>query len=262
MVSLVAVSVGMAALCTLALWGFNEFLFMKNKLEAQSEAMRFQYLMTTYFGQAINVNDLNPQVAGTVGGVSNANYDAMVGNTAQLVASFVRDAGGRGRIPDINNVRGDYRDTAIWWRGPTTGALPNDRSSGVIFFDGNPGTPAPGGALLPGYNDQYVGRMTEFQIAREIGGRDNVVTAVRVRAVFRYMRPGTGINWCPSRDISDGTANCAIGSTVFKDLETSFRIVLRNNVISANPLTGGGSPERPLGKIYFFSPIVPSDWRL
>lgn len=267
LVSLVVVSVGMAALCTLALLGFNEFLYTKNKLEAQSEAMRFQYLMTAYFSQAVNVRvdpaAPNPPTNGVIGEVRDVNFTDVsppAATAPQLIATFLRDVGGRGTIANVNNVAGDYRETAIWWKRPETGALNSQRTSGVVFFDGDPGGTSP--ALNPSYDDQYVGRMTELQLTQEVGGSgNNRVSAVRVRAVFRYMRPGTGINWCPEAQIVGGTANCAINGTVYRDYETSFRVVLRNNVVDDVSVTGNPVPDRPLGLIYFFNPVIPAQWR-
>lgn len=251
LVSLVVISVGLSALCTLALFGFNEFLYTKNKLETQAEAMKFQYLLTSYLSQAVNVGAGDPNVTLAQGGLRQFDFDQMgdPGGDFTLIGTFYRDVGGRGAA--VGSVVGTYNPSAIWWRRPTA------TTSGVVFFDSGITTP-----MTPGYEDQYIGRITELQFQREIGGvTADRLAALNVRVVFRFYRPGTGSLWCPESDIVNGVVGCANNGVVYVDLEKSFRVVLRNNVLNDQSQTGATLPDRALGLIYFFNPVVSSVWR-
>lgn len=255
LVSLVVISVGLLALSTVALMGFNEFQFTRGKLLAQGEAMRLQYLLTSYFGQAVKVGNGNPQTAVNTGGVLQFNYDEMAdaATPVTLIASFQRDAGGRGAA--LANIIGDYRQTGIWWVRPTP------TTSGVVVIDGDPAGTS--GNITPDYGDQYIGRLTELQFQRELGGLGNArLAAINVRAVFRYYRPGVPAIWCPQTDIANAVAGCVNSRFSYVDVTRSFRISLRDNILNDDSQTGGSIAERPLGLVYFFNPIIPVTWGL
>src|SRR5687767_14763236 len=101
LVSLVVVSVGLLALSTISLFGMNEFQFTKAKIEAMNESLKMNLLLTSYLGQAVKVQSLVPPTAGNTGGILNFNYTTIASAPGDftLVASFLREAGGRSMSP-------------------------------------------------------------------------------------------------------------------------------------------------------------------
>ncbi len=248
-ISLSISAVGFIVLSSLAMLGFNEFIFIKAKLETQGEAYRFQYLMTSLFTQGVNVGGGNLPPAGTEGRVRNDfNFSTMgsVGGNWALIAVFNREVGGLGNVPSPPQ----YRRTAVWYRAPSP------LTSGVVFFDTGGG----GGAMTATYDDAYSSRITEFEMAKELGGTGRL-SGLRVRAVFRYQRPSSPLMWCPTADRVAGVAGCNPPLLNYQEFTKSFRIVMRNNTQGVAP-NGGVIEERPLGLLYFFHMLNPARWNL
>ena len=141
-----------------------------------------------------------------------------------------------------------------------------------------------GDVLNPDQGDLLVDRITRVQITTNQGTTTTPDYQARVRSVTlvltaRYFR---GINratwrWCPDRSrdnfpaapppvgerimfATDGVpiTQCERSpSDVYRDIQQTVVIALRNNIISLASSGGAQLPERAYGFIYFYRPLLP-----
>lgn len=258
MVAVFMTSVGFLALSTIVFFTFQQFHYLRDRLEAEASAARAESMFKTYLGQAVDVsmsnlpnNNWNISTTNPIGRLrANFVWDRIAAspNNWNTLAVFVREGGGNG---PTQNYGGTPMKTAMWYRRPSP------TTSGVIFLN----VGEQGGAMSPSYGGLYADRIT--YLAMEKVGTGNRVTNVRVQIRVRYHRFSRfGTTWCPTQDIVNGTANCNNQVSYF-DIERSFNVVLRNNLIKAAGTAGpNGSlrEERTLGHVYFFRTVNPIVW--
>ena len=232
------------------MWFFYEKEYdLRERILMETEILRAGYHLQQALGLAVDVRQAAGALegfnvnAGIQGQIRNLTIDTMGGapGTATTMALYRREAGGMGLLQ-----RSDIKGTGIFYQRPT----PN--TSGVLYLD----LGFAGGAMTPDYNDTYFGRIVEFGLSNfEFSGPAmNVLTAVQANITMRGFM-GSHMNqwnWCPRGDIVAASPGCAgpiVGN--YRDYQRIFRVVIRNQIIGANP-RGGAPMERTLANTYFF----------
>ena len=121
--------------------------------------------------------------------------------------------------------------------------------------------------MRPGYDDLWVGGITEFAIQKKVKIDNAAVPPVnRVVSVLftykiRYHTSSTARRiWCPRQDIINGVGGCT-GGGGYADIERAVRVVLQNNDLGRrNQLLPAWTEERALGYLHFFKPVLPDVW--
>lgn len=270
------------ALSTLMIWAVMEFEGVKRRLVAQSEALKGEVMLRRYVTNAVKVlggagNDLanGTTTVGNGVGASNIfdghgrfaadfNYDQMADwpvSGWKNVGAFLREW----REPIISggppNRRSQLFPTGIFIRAPTA------TTSGVMFIDTGEIPPA---GMTPGYGDQWMGGLTEFELSRQekvadgtMAGQNRIVSLLFRYRVRYHMSTNLPKRWCPTADVVAAVAGCT-GGAGYADIERSVRIVLVNNNIGTRQPQAAPNDwvqERPLGSLHFFRPIFPNVWR-
>jgi hypothetical protein len=245
-------------------WLNNEFLATTDRLKTETLAAEAEARLRGYLSQAVYM-----QFTGNPGGNLGAGPGQFRGeigaNQQRILYDQMGDIPAPGwRTIAIFNREGNVGDnampaqwravqkrTAIFYRSPTA------TTSGVLFIDDG----SQAGAMAPGFNDQFFDRIVLLDITKNRHPTFDRIISLDVKMRFRYHSPGANRVWCPSLDINNGVAGCTARS-FFHDIETSFNILLRNNLLRDSTMVNlassvGQNEERVLGSLYFFQPYLP-----
>ncbi len=239
----------------------DQYLEVRERLQAEAAGARAENLLRNYFAHATNIDFTTGVVpaalASTTGVIADlVNYDQiadMAGDWA-TIAVFWRETQ---TIQGVGNTSSRPRETAIWYRRPTL------TKKGVLFIDGG-SVPGSNVAMTPTWDDQFIEGLTFLRIVKNsAGGGYDQTASIDVTLKIRYHPShGSGFNWCPELDITANASGCGAIQAVHKDLERSFRIILGDNLVhptlaAFTQNSSGINEERTFGNLYFFSMVNP-----
>jgi prepilin-type N-terminal cleavage/methylation domain-containing protein len=226
---------------------------ISNELAVQDSAAAIRNDLSLTLSQAIDI-DFDSSGASlnnfNSGGTSRGKFRTFsatsgISGALETIAIFVRETG-------VNSAA--TVPSAIFFQRPTAD-LP-----GVLYISHGNKLP-----LQPDPGDAYYDNLVEFEttpnattttVTDPDGTVHQLLVAAEFRTVFRYFltNPGPTGNWCPVADIASSKPGCTAGAP-FKDIESKFSVILRNNVYQRKSTFSG---DLPFSTIYYFSMRSPA----